>query len=210
MRRQGGTMKKDVLSDCPSPGQLESELKRVEEKHRFRSVLKSTVVTFLTAAALAVLAATLWLPVLQIYGNSMSPTLQNGDILLCVKTSQPEPGDILAFYSGNKLLVKRFLAGPGDQVDIREDGTVFINGLELEEPYLEETALGGADIELPCQVPEGTLFVMGDNRETSVDSRHSILGCVAREQVIGKVIFRLWPLDALGMIRQEGSNGDEA
>ena len=149
-------------------------------------------------AAIAVLVATLWLPVLQIYGSSMTPTLQDGEIIFSVKTADLEPGDIVAFYYNNKILVKRVICGPGDWVNIDEDGTVYVNEVRLKEPYLAEKALGDCNIELPYQVPDGKIFVMGDHRSTSVDSRNTAVGCVAQEQIVGKIIFRIWPLNRLG------------
>ncbi len=186
-------------TERPSYEQLEAELKRIQYKRRYRSVLKSTVYTLITVAAVAVLVATLWLPVLQIYGSSMTPTLQDGEIVFSVKTTDMENGDIIAFYYNNKILVKRVIAGPGDWVDIAQDGTVYVNGNVLEEPYLVEKAFGDADIELPYQVPDGRIFVMGDHRATSVDSRHIAVGCVAEEQIVGKIVFRVWPLDSIGL-----------
>lgn len=184
----------------PSTAQLENELKRVRYKRRYRTVLRSTIYSLITVAAVAVLVATLWLPVLQIYGNSMTPTLQDGEIIFTVKTSDFEQGDILAFYYNNKILVKRVICGPGDWVDIDGDGTVSVNGTVLDEPYLEEKSLGDTDIELPYQVPDGKIFVMGDHRSTSVDSRNTAVGCVAQEQIVGKIIFRVWPLNRLGSL----------
>lgn len=178
---------------------LEAELNRVKYRQRYRVVLKSTVYTLITVAAIAVLVATLWLPVLQIYGSSMTPTLQDGEIVFSVKTADLEQGDIIAFYYNNKILVKRVIAGPGEWVDIcPETGNVLINDVLLEEPYLQEKAFGDADIELPYQVPDGKVFVMGDHRATSVDSRHTAVGCVAEEQIVGKIVFRVWPLDRFG------------
>jgi len=191
-------MKRKIVNNRPSIEQLEAELNRVKYKQRYRVVLKSTVYTLITVAAVAVLVATLWLPVLQIYGSSMTPTLQDGEIVFSVKTSQMEQGNIVAFYYNNKILVKRVIAGPGDWVNILEDGTVLINDAELAEPYLKEKSFGDADIELPYQVPDGKFFVMGDHRATSVDSRHTAVGCVAEEQVVGKIVFRIWPLERLG------------
>lgn len=190
-------------AEIPSEALLEAELKRIKYHSRYRTVLKSTIYTLITVAAIAVLVATLWLPVLQIYGSSMSPTLQDGEILFSVKTSELEQGDIVAFYYNNKILVKRVIAGPGEWVNITEDGTVYVgaseNGLlELDEPYLTERAFGDANITLPYQVPDGKIFVMGDHRSTSVDSRHAEVGCVAQEQIVGKIIFRIWPLERLG------------
>ncbi len=181
--------------------QLEDELKRVKYKSRYRTVLRSTVYTLITVAAIAVLVATLWLPVLQIYGSSMTPTLQDGEIVLSVKTSDLKPGDIVAFYYNNKILIKRVICGPADWVDIDETGTVSVNNSVLEEPYLEDKALGETDITLPYQVPDGRVFVMGDHRSTSVDSRNTAVGCVAQEQIVGRIVFRVWPLSSFGPVK---------
>ena len=191
-------MRKKTLGEMPSAEQLEAELKREKYKRRYHSVLRSTIYTLITVAAIAVLVATLWLPVLQIYGSSMTPTLQDGEIIFSVKTADLEPGDIVAFYYNNKILVKRVICGPGDWVNIDEDGTVYVNEVRLKEPYLAEKALGDCNIELPYQVPDGKIFVMGDHRSTSVDSRNTAVGCVAQEQIVGKIIFRIWPLRRLG------------
>ena len=191
-------MRKKTLGEMPSAEQLEAELKREKYKRRYHSVLRSTIYTLITVAAIAVLVATLWLPVLQIYGSSMTPTLQDGEIIFSVKTAELEPGDIVAFYYNNKILVKRVICGPGDWVNIDEDGTVYVNEVRLKEPYLAEKALGDCNIELPYQVPDGKIFVMGDHRSTSVDSRNTAVGCVAQEQIVGKIIFRIWPLNRLG------------
>lgn len=189
---------KKAPKEIPSVELLETEIKRVKYRNRYRAVLKSTVYTLITVAAVAVLVATLWLPVLQIYGSSMAPTLQDGEIVFSVKTSNMEQGDVIAFYYNNKILVKRVIAGPGDWVNIDEDGTVYVNDIELAEPYLAEKAFGDADIELPYQVPDGKIFVMGDQRDTSVDSRHTTVGCVTQEQIVGKIIFRIWPFERIG------------
>lgn len=193
-------MKKRMKITVPTTQQLESEIRRVNYKRKYRSVMKSTVYMLITVAAVAILVATLWLPVLQIYGNSMTPTLQNGDIVFSIKSSQFEQGDVVAFYYNNKILVKRVIAGPADWVDITEDGTVYVNGKLLEEPYIAEKALGDTNIELPYQVPDGKIFVMGDHRSTSVDSRNTAVGCVAQEQVVGRIVFRVWPFDAIGIM----------
>lgn len=186
--------------EVPTTEELESELKRVRYQRRYRSVLRSTIYTLITVAACAVLVATLWLPVLQIYGSSMTPTLTDGEIIFSVKTSDFEQGDVISFYYNNKILVKRVIATSGEWVNIDEDGNVYVNGQLLEESYLEEKAFGDCDLDLPYQVPEGKVFVMGDHRSTSVDSRNSAVGCVAQEQIVGKIIFRVWPLNRLGQI----------
>ena len=187
------------MNERLSVEQIEVELNRVKYKQRYRVVLKSTIYTLITVAAVAVLVATLWLPVLQIYGSSMTPTLQDGEIVFSVKTSDLKQGDIIAFYYNNKILVKRVIAGPGDWVNIcPQTGNVSINDVLLEEPYLQEKSFGDADIEFPYQVPDGKIFVMGDHRSTSVDSRHTVVGCVAEEQIVGKIVFRVWPLDQFG------------
>lgn len=190
-------MKELVL---PTSEQVEQELKRERYKSRYKKTLKSTLFALITAAAVAVLVATLWLPVLQIFGTSMTPTLQEGQIVVSVKVDDMAPGDIIAFYYGNKVLVKRYIAGPGTWIDIKEDGTVQINGVDLEEPYLQEKALGICDLEMPYQVPDGRYFLMGDFRETSIDSRHSSVGCIAEEDIVGKIVYRVWPLESFGPV----------
>lgn len=193
-------MKEEKIVNPPTVEQLEGELKRVKYKSRYHSVLKSTIYTLITVAAVAVLVATLWLPVLRIYGTSMTPTLSDGEIVLTVKTSNFEPGDIVAFYYNNKILVKRVIAEAGDWVNIDEDGNVYVNDALLEETYLTEKALGDIDVDLPYQVPDGKIFVMGDHRSTSVDSRSTSVGCVAQEQTVGKILFRIWPLNRFGTV----------
>lgn len=182
----------------PSIAELEAELNRVNYKNRYQSVLRSTVYTLITVAAVAVLVATLWLPVLQIYGSSMTPTLQDGEIVFSVKTTDLESGDVIAFYYNNKILIKRVIANSGDWVNITEDGTVYVNDAELMEPYVNEKSFGEADISFPYQVPDGYFFVMGDHRETSVDSRHTAVGCVSPDQIVGKIVFRIWPWKSIG------------
>lgn len=184
----------------PNSEELEQELKREQYKSKYRKTLKSTIFALITASAAAVLVATLWLPVLQIFGASMTPTLREGEIVVSVKLKDMNPGDVVAFYYGNKVLIKRYIAGPGSWVDLQEDGTVFVDGVMLEEPYLEEKAFGISDLEFPYQVPEGSYFLMGDQRATSVDSRHSTVGCVSEEEIVGKIVYRVWPLDAIGPV----------
>ena len=183
----------------PELPELQRELEREKYKRRYGRTLRSTVAALIIVAAIAVLVATLWLPVLQIYGSSMTPTFKEGQIVVAVKGYSFEEGDIIAFYYGNKLLVKRYIAGPGSWVDIKEDGTVYVDGAELSEPYLMEKALGECDMEFPYQVPEDRYFVLGDHRSTSVDSRSSAIGCVAEEQIVGRIVFRIWPLTKIGI-----------
>ena len=184
----------------PMVEQLEEELKRTAYQKRFRRMVRSTVSTLIVVAAVAVLISNLLLPILRIYGSSMTPALTDGDIVAAVRSGSYERGDVIAFYYNNKILVKRVVGLPGEWVDIDADGNVSINGEPLDEPYLEEKSPGECDIELPYQVPDGRYFVMGDHRSVSSDSRSSEVGCVPEEQIIGKLIFRLWPLNEFGAI----------
>lgn len=189
------------VSSVPNIQDLERELEREKYRNRYGRVLRSTVYTLIIVAAVAILVATLWMPVLQIYGSSMNETLQDGDIVLSVKDSNMKSGDIIAFYYNNKILVKRVIAQAGDWVNIDADGNVYVNDVMLEEPYISNKAFGECDIELPYQVPENRIFVMGDHREVSIDSRSITVGCVAEEQIVGKLVFRAWPLTGFGSIK---------
>ncbi|MBR2528016.1 MAG: signal peptidase I [Blautia sp.] len=184
--------------------EYEEELKKARKKERerrdYRMVLKSTITTLLAVAAIAILVATLLLPVLQIYGTSMQPTLADGDIVVSLKNAEFNRQDIVAFYYNNKILVKRVIANAGEWVDIDKDGNVTVDGVPLNEPYLIDKDLGDTDITYPYQVPDGRIFVMGDHRSVSVDSRSSTVGCVAQEQIVGKLTFRIWPMDKFGSI----------
>lgn len=179
---------------------LEAALKRGEYRNNYSRVLRSTVFSLIVVAAVAVLVAVLVLPVLQISGESMTDTLQNGDIVVAVNHSKFETGDVIAFYYNNNILVKRVIAYAGDWVDIDEEGNVYVNGIKLDEPYISEKALGECNIDLPYQVPDGKCFVMGDHRATSIDSRNTAVGCVGSEMVVGKILFRVWPLKELGTV----------
>ena len=189
---------KDI--SLPSVEALEEELQSVRRKRTFSRVLKSTFFSLLVVAAVAVIVAMLFLPVLQLTGSSMEPTLNNDEIVAAFRTANFKTGDIIAFYFNNNILVKRVIANSGDWVDIDKDGNVTINGTLLDEPYLQEKAFGDCNIALPYQVPEGRVFVMGDNRATSIDSRNTAVGCVSSEMVVGKLLLRVWPLNTFGLI----------
>ncbi len=193
-----GRKPKDV--EVPSLEAIEAELGRVDYRSRYRSALWGTFFTLVVVAAAAILIATLWLPFLRIYSASMSPTLQDKDIVCCVKTADFEAGDMLAFYYNNKILVKRVIGLPGDQIRITEDGTVYVNDVPLDEPYVAEKALGECDLVMPFEVPAGKLFVIGDQRTSSIDSRHTVIGCIAQEQIVGKLWLRVWPLERIALL----------
>ena len=185
---------KHVNRDMPELDVLKKELKRERYKRRFRRLLRSTINALIVVAAVAALVATLVLPVLQIAGTSMEPSLNDGDIVLLVKKNNLKSQDLCAFYFSNKILIKRIIAAPGDYIWIESDGTVFLNGEPLDEPYISEKSLGECDVEFPYQVPENQYFMMGDHRETSIDSRSSVIGCIAEDQIIGKIFCKIWPL----------------
>ena len=193
-------MRKKKIQQIPSSQELEQEIKRERYVKRYRNTLQSTIYVLLAAAATAVLVATLWMPVLQIFGTSMAPTLTEGEIVVSVKSDDFKTGDVVAFYFGNLLLVKRFIAGPGAWVDIDAEGNITVDGVLLEEPYLTEKHFGLSDLEYPYQVPEERYFLVGDNREPSVDSRHTAVGCIAAEQIVGKIVLRVWPMESFGQI----------
>ncbi|MBQ6240409.1 MAG: signal peptidase I [Firmicutes bacterium] len=184
-----------------SSEQWENALSQTRYRKNFISTLRNTIYTLITVAAVAVLVAVLLLPVMRIYGTSMSPTLEEGNYVLSVKGSSFETGDVIAFYYNNKILVKRVIAQAGEWVDIAEDGTVYVNNVKIDEPYVTELAFGECDIQLPYQVPESRIFVMGDHRDVSIDSRSTTIGCVAEEQIVGKIIFRIWPYQDAGAVQ---------
>lgn len=184
----------------PGLDSLRAELKRVRYRQRYNSVVRSTIYILLTVAAAAVLVATLLLPVLRIYGSSMTPSLYEGDIVVSLKTTDFGRGDIISFYYNNKILVKRVIAFEGEWVNIDEEGNVYVDGQQLDEPYIDEKALGECDIKLPYQVPDGRLFVMGDHRATSADSRSTTVGCVMEEQIVGRIVYRVWPVGEFGPV----------
>ena len=193
-----GKKKKNLA--MPSTAVIEKELNRVKYNDRYARTFRSTIYSLVIVAAVAVLVATLLLPVLQIYGASMTPTLNDGELVVSVKTSDWEKGDIIAFYYNNKILVKRVIASAGEWVELDDDGNLYINGKLIDEPYIQDKALGECDIQMPYQVPEGRVFVMGDHRSVSVDSRSSAVGCVSEEQIVGKLVFKIWPLSNFGKL----------
>ena len=191
----------DNTQAFPATSELKEAVKRDKFLHRFKTTVRSTFLSLVVVAAVAVLVAVLLLPILRIYGKSMNGTLDSGDIVISIKSTHFETGDVIAFYYNNNILVKRVIANPGDWVDIDKDGNVYVNSVRLEEPYLEEKAFGETNIELPYQVPEGKIFVMGDNRSVSIDSRNSSIGCVADEQIVGKIVYRVWPFTTIGRVQ---------
>lgn len=193
-------MNQTMQKPYPTLEQLETELMREKYKRRYGRTLRSTVYILIVVAAVAVLLATLFFPVFRIYGSSMSPTVNEGEIVVSLKGSSFSCGDVVVLSYNNKLLVKRVIAGPGQWVDIDPDGNVYVDGKPLEEPYLQEKAYGECTLKLPYQVPDERYFVMGDNRATSQDSRNTIVGCIAKEQIIGRAIFRIWPLSELARL----------
>jgi len=190
----------DEKYTLPSAGLIQAELKREKNRRRFWKIIKNTIYTLIIIAAIAVLITTLVLPVLQIAGTSMEPTLNNGDIVVLLKTSKLHYGDLCGFSYSNKILIKRVIAMPGDTVVIDESGNVIVNGEILDEPYITDKGLGECDIEFPFTVPENTYFLMGDHRTTSIDSRSTVIGCIPTEQIVGKLFFRVWPLSDLELL----------
>ena len=190
----------EIKYDLPTAKQLSDEIRNISYRKEFRRTLFSTINSLIVVAAVAVLVSMLFLPVLRVTGTSMTPTMMNNELVICSKWSNYKKGDIIAFYYNNKILLKRVIGLPGDWIDIREDGTVYLNDQKLEEPYVDEKAFGECDIKLPYQVPESKIFVMGDHRSTSIDSRSTSVGCVAEEYIIGRVIFRIWPWERIGTV----------
>jgi len=188
------------IPDLPTAEQLHTELKRIQYNQDFEKTLWNTISSLIVIAAAALIVSMIFVPVLRVTGTSMAPTLSNDELILCIKNSNFQNGDIVAFYYNNKILLKRVIGVAGDKIDISEDGIVSRNGEQLQEPYVNELDAGECDIDLPYQVPDNRIFVMGDHRAVSIDSRSSAVGCIAEEYVIGKVFFRLWPWEKIGTV----------
>ena len=193
--------KPDALPEMPSVELLEAELRKSRYRSDYRSILLRTLFSLLVVAAIAVIVAVLLMPVMQIRGSSMSATLEDGDLVVALNNNKYKTGDVIGFYFNNGILIKRVIATSGDWVEIDEGGTVYVNGRMLNEPYVSEKSFGECNIELPYQVPEGKCFVMGDHRETSIDSRNTAVGCVGNDLVVGKLVLRIWPLKSFGRIK---------
>lgn len=178
----------------PSREQVESELKRLNYRNRFKKTLASTISILIVVAAIAVLISTLFLPVIQVSGSSMEPTLNDGDILVTFRSDKASCGDLCCISWQNKLLLKRIIGMPGDIINIDSDGNVYINNEIIDEPYIDNKSPGVSDIDFPFLVPEDKYFILGDQRESSVDSRSSAIGCIGKDQIVGHVLFRVWPI----------------
>ena len=184
----------------PSLKDIQTERKRIRRGNLYWQALRSTVAVLVVVAAIAVLITTLFLPILQISGDSMSPTLEHDEIVVLLKTKELRPGDLIGFYYQGKILLKRVIALPEEEVAIDAEGNVYVNGALLEEPYVMDKGLGDCDLEFPYIVPGTGYFVLGDRRSNSVDSRNSVIGAIAREDIIGKVFLRAWPFSKIGLV----------
>ena len=196
-----GKQKEFGLSDIPSIEALKEELARENARHQFRRSLWNVAVVLVVVAAVTALVATRLLVLIQINGDSMSPTLASGEVIFLHQTKEIRKGDIVGFYYGGRILLKRVIGSEGDWIEMDREGNVYVNGEPLSEPYLTERSLGKCNLEFPYQVPEGMLFVLGDNRAVSVDSRTRSLGCVEESRIVGRAVFRAWPLERVGFMR---------
>ena len=179
---------------------LEAELSRSRQRARRGSVVRSTAYSLLIVAAVAVILVILVMPVLSIEGVSMETTLYDGDVVIALNNHKFKTGDVVGFYFNNEVLIKRVVATETDWVDIDKEGNVYVNNVKLDEPYVTEKAFGDCNIAFLSQVPEGACFVLGDHRATSIDSRNTSVGCISNDVVVGKLLLRIWPLDAIGSV----------
>ena len=193
-------MKSSGIPSLPETEAIREAYDKASYADKLRKSIISTTNILIVVAAMAILTAMLFLPVLRIYGNSMNGTLTSGDLVVSLKGAKFNTGDIIAFYYNNNILVKRVIANSGDWVDIDLDGNVYVNQQKIDEPYLDDKAFGEPDVDFPYQVPDERVFVLGDNRSVSVDSRHNAVGCVTSEQIVGKIVFRVWPLTKFGPV----------
>ena len=185
----------------PTEEEIASERKRLKTRKEYIRIFLTTIYALIVVASVAALIATMIMPVLQVSGSSMEPTLNDDDIIVLVKTSKFKTGEMCGFYWQNKLLLKRVIGGPGDIISIDGEGNVTVNGEVIDEPYIKEKSLGICDIEFPYQVPENRYFVLGDNRDVSIDSRSSEIGSIEKEQIIGKVFFRIYPFKKMKFLK---------
>ncbi len=201
--------KRTGFTEFPTSEQIETAINKEKYTRKYKKVLKSTLSSLIVVAAIAVLIATLALPVLQIQGNSMEPTLNDEEIVILIKTSRLKRGQLCCFSYQNKLLIKRIIGVPGDSINISPEGYVYVNGSPIDEPYILDRALGECDITFPCYVTDNHYFILGDHRSTSIDSRSSAVGLVSTDQMVGKIFFRIWPFESAGSIEHHDGTGEQ-